>query len=84
MKHSTMFIIAVVIAVFFGTTSALMQQDYNKQLQENGIASLPPVFEAIPQHYINQTSRHKLMIGAGDVEVYSELQGKNAIIDEID
>src|SRR5204862_4045915 len=42
-----------------------------------------PVFEAIPQTYINQTSRHKLMIGAGEVQVYGELQGKNAIVDEI-
>jgi hypothetical protein len=83
MKHSTLFIIVVVLAVFFGSTSALMQQDYNKQLQEKGIDSAQPVFEAIPQTYINQTSRHKLMIGADDAEVYAALQDKNAIVDEI-
>ncbi len=83
MKHSIWFIIAVVITVFFTTTSALMQQDYKKQLQENGIDSRQPVFEAIPQTYINQTSRHKLMLGTEEAGVYAELQGKNAIVNEI-
>lgn len=83
MKHSTLFIIVVVLAVFMAGTNAMMQQDTNRLLQEDGIASTQPVFEAMPQSYINETSRHKLILGANDAQVYAELVGKNAIVDEI-
>ncbi|MBI3653932.1 MAG: S8 family serine peptidase [Acidobacteria bacterium] len=83
MKHSTLFLSALVIAVFVGGTSALMQQNYNKQLQDKGIDSAPPVLEAIPQTYMNQTSRHKLILAVADAQVYADLQNQNAIVDEI-
>ena len=83
MRHSRLFIVVIALALFVGGTSAMMQQENIKQLQENGIASTQPVFEAIPQSYINETSRHKLMIGADETQVYSELLSKNAILDEI-
>lgn len=83
MKHSTLFVVIVVLALFLSGTTAMMQQNYTKQLQENGVESTQPVFEAIPQTYTNQTSRHKMIIGADDAQVYTELLGKNAIVDEI-
>jgi hypothetical protein len=83
MKHSTLFIVVIVLALFLSGTSAMMQQNYTKQLQENGVDSTQPVFEAIPQSYINQTSRHKLMISADETQLYTELLSKNAILDEI-
>jgi hypothetical protein len=83
MKHSTLFIIVIAMALFLGGTSAMMQQDQKTQLQEGGIENPQPVFEAIPQTYINQTSRHKLIIGADEAQVYGELLSKNAILEEI-
>ncbi len=83
MKHSTLFILVLALALFVGGTSAMMQPDKKQLLQENAVESTQAVFDAIPQSYTNETSRHKLMIGADETQVYSELLSKNAIIDEI-
>jgi hypothetical protein len=83
MKHSTLFILVLALALFVGGTSAMMQPDNRKLLIEGGVESAQIVFDAIPQSYTNETSRHKLMIGADETQVYSELLSKNAILDEI-
>jgi hypothetical protein len=63
-----------------------MQQGAGKQLQQeigeqNGSA---PEIQALPQTYINSTSRHKLILSDADIEVYNNLLSKNAVVDVID
>lgn len=85
-KHPTLVLIALVTAVFLGGTSAMMQQQQWRELQEGGLETrlVGPELDSIPQTYINSGTRHKLMLNAGDEALYAELLSNNAIIDEID
>src|ERR1044071_6939044 len=80
MKHSTVFGIGLVLAVFLLSTSAMMQQDTANQLQDNSqIATL----NAIQGAYISNNTWHKLILRAEDQATYNELIAKDAILNEI-
>ncbi len=77
MKYSSRFIIALVVAVFLGGTTAMMQQENHQALDNN-------TYDAIPSTYINASTRHKLLLSASDTQTYNELSSRNAISEEID
>jgi subtilase family protein/BACON domain-containing protein len=78
MRHSKILVIALVLAGFLGGTTALMQQESGNDARQN------VNLDSIPQGYLNDGARHKLIVGAGDEAGYSELVSRNAIVDEID
>src|SRR5262245_13816252 len=77
MRYSSRFIIALVVAIFLGRPTAMMQQENNQVLVNNAN-------DAIPSTYISTSARHKLMLSASDVQTYNELLSRNAIAEEID
>lgn len=77
MKYSSRFLIALVVAVFLGGTTAMMQQENNLVLDNNTNDSLPST-------YLSASTRHKLMLSAADAQTYNDLLSRNAIADEID
>lgn len=77
MKHSTLFVTVMMLAVFLCGTSAFMQQGSGGQGQ-------PGLNAAKVNSYINSGSRHKLILGSEDVDVYNDLISKAAIVEEID
>ena len=85
MRRSSIFLIALVVSLFLGGTSALMQQEENKQLREEGNRSKDLASADVTvQAYINGGKHHKLMLGAGDEATYDALAASQAIVDEID
>ncbi len=80
MKHSTVFVIGLVLAVFLFSTSAMMQQDTANQLQDN---SQTATLSATPNAYISNNTWHKLILSAEDQATYNELIAKDAILNEI-
>lgn len=80
MKHSTVFLIGLVLAVFLFSTSAMMQQDTAKQLRDN---SQTATFNATPDAYVSNNTWHKVILGAEDQSAYNELVAKDAILNEI-
>lgn len=86
MKRPSLFLLALTLTVFLGGSSAFMQQSGSKQLQQeiSGQDPSAPELQALPQTYINNTSRHKLILGGEDISVYNNLLSKNAIVSEID
>lgn len=77
MKHSILFVTVMMLAVFLCGTSAFMRQGQTEQGQ-------PGLSAAKVNSYINNGSRHKLILGSEDVDVYNDLIGKAAIVEEID
>jgi hypothetical protein len=78
-------LIGVVLMVFLGGTTALMRQNDWRLLSEEGSTKQAVLDrDAIPQTYMNDSTRHKLFLAAGDEAAYSQLLDKNAIIEEID
>jgi hypothetical protein len=75
MKHSTIFMIGLVLAVFLLGTSAMMQQDSG--------SGTGPALEQIQQSYISDSLNHKIILDAHDNATYSELRDKGAIVEEI-
>lgn len=84
MKRSAIIAIVLMMAIFAFGTTAMMQKGNKKSLVDNDADQSVPLMDAIPQGFINGTSRHKLMISESDADTYSLLQSKNAIIDEVD
>jgi hypothetical protein len=71
--------------LFLGSTTALMRQsDWRLLSEEGGIKQTFLDRDTIPQSYLNDSTRHKLFLDAGDEAAYSQLLDKNAIIEEID
>lgn len=78
MKHSTVFVIGLLLAVMLLGTSAMMQQDPASQLQDSQQMTV------LPQDvYISDNTWHKLMLGAEDQATYNELKSRDAILNEI-
>jgi hypothetical protein len=75
MKHSTIFMIGLVLAVFLLGTSAMMQQDQTTQAS--------PALDQTQESYISDSLHHKLIIDARDEATYSALRDKGAIVGEI-
>ncbi len=86
MKRSSLVLIGLVLAVFLGGTTASMQQEDARRLRENtdSVDQQVPTPDAMPQTYINRSSRHKLILSSEDAPIFNELQNKNAIDDVID
>ncbi|HJQ67450.1 MAG TPA: S8 family serine peptidase [Blastocatellia bacterium] len=85
MRHSTLTVIALVFALFFCGTSALMQQGNNNDLSEGGRnPRTSSAFDALPQTFINDSTYHKLMLGDGDRAVYDSIRSAGAILEEFD
>ncbi len=85
MRHSTLTVIALVLALFLCGTSALMQQENNNDLSEGGRnPRTSSQFEALPQSFINDSTYHKLMLSDGDRAVYDSLSATGAILEEFD
>jgi hypothetical protein len=61
-----------------------MQQDNAKTLKQDDNETTQSISEATPASYINAGTRHKVIIGAGDQELYATLVARNAISSEID
>lgn len=77
MKHSILFVTVMMLAVFLCGTGAFMQQGQTEQGQ-------PGLSAAKVNSHINSGSRHKLILGSQDVDVYNDLISKAAIVEEID
>lgn len=84
MRHSTLTVIALVLALFLCGTSALMQQQ-NNDLSEGGRnPRTSSQFDALPQSFINDSTFHKLMLSDGDRAVYDSLSATGAILEDFD
>src|ERR1051325_3664922 len=75
MKHSTIFMIGLVLAVFLLGTSAMMQQDQPAQTS--------PSVDQVQETYISDSIHHKLIVNAQDEPALSALRDKGAIVEEI-
>jgi hypothetical protein len=85
MKHSTLTVIVLVLALFMFGTSALMQQENNNDLSEGGRnPRTSSQFDALPQSFINDSTYHKLMLSDQDRAVYDSLAARSAIVEEFD
>ena len=74
MRHSTLTVTALVLALFLCGTIALMQQENNNDLSEGGRnPRTSSQFDALPQSFINDSTFHKLMLSDGDRAVYDTL-----------
>ncbi|HEY9231369.1 MAG TPA: hypothetical protein VIS78_04465, partial [Blastocatellia bacterium] len=73
MKRSTVFVFALVLAVFFLSASAMMQQEVTPQ-------SVSPV---VPDTYVSDSALHKVIVGAAEQATYDALREQGAIRDEI-
>jgi hypothetical protein len=63
----------------------MMYQDNKGQLPErDGDRQAAPEPDRLPQGYINDSSRHKLIISNDDIATYNALLSQNAVIKEID
>jgi hypothetical protein len=78
MKRSIPFVIGILLAAFLSGTNALTQQDLNDRGQPRLNA------KAVANSYINNHSRHKLILRSEDIDVYNDLISKAAIVEEID
>jgi subtilase family protein/BACON domain-containing protein len=78
MKHSTVFVIGLALAIFMLGANAMMQQDTASQLQGSQQSAAPNA-----DAYISDNSWHKLIVDANDQTTYNQLQSRNAIIGEI-
>jgi hypothetical protein len=76
MKHSTIFVIGLMLVFLLGT-SAMMQQDTASQLRDAQQV-------AAPDAYVSDNTWHKLVLGAGDQATYDDLRDRGAIVGEID
>jgi Subtilase family/Viral BACON domain len=76
MKHSTIFMIGLVLAVFLLSTSAMMQQDSQATQMSPALDQAQPV-------YVSNGMHHKIILDAKDEENYSALRDKGAIVEEI-
>jgi hypothetical protein len=77
-KHITVFVIGLALAIFLLGANAMMQQDTTNLLR-NGQQTATPNAHA----YISDNSWHKLIIDANDQTTYNRLRSQNAIIGEI-
>ena len=68
----------LVLALFFGGTTAMMQQQSTEV-----VPSINPS-EGMPDTYTSDSYWHKLIVDSGDLEGYAALRDAGAIIDEID
>jgi hypothetical protein len=85
MRHSTLTVAGLVLALFLGGTSAMMQQENDRNLSESGRSpAASSQFDALPQSFINDSPHHKLMLGDRDRAVYDSLAARNAILEEFD
>ncbi|HEX8184189.1 MAG TPA: S8 family serine peptidase, partial [Blastocatellia bacterium] len=78
MKHSTIFMIGLVLAVFLLGTSALMQQDVASEIRQPG-----PVLDVTQESYVSDGTHHKLIVAAEDEATYAALRDKGAIVEEV-
>ncbi|HVG20309.1 MAG TPA: S8 family serine peptidase, partial [Blastocatellia bacterium] len=78
MKHSTIFVIGLVLTVFLLSTSAMMQQDDRSDARQTG-----PALDETQQSYVSDGPLHKLILDAQDEATYSALRDKGAIVEEI-
>ncbi|HEY7914252.1 MAG TPA: S8 family serine peptidase [Blastocatellia bacterium] len=78
MKRSTLFVMLLVLALFFGATSATMQQQSTEV-----VPSINPS-EGMPDVYTSDSYWHKLIVDGSDLEGYTALRDAGAIVDEID
>jgi hypothetical protein len=78
MKRSIPFVIGILLAAFLSGTNALTQQDLNDRGQPRLNA------KAVANSYINNHSRHKLILRSEDIDVYNDLISKAAMVEEID
>jgi hypothetical protein len=85
MRHSTQIVVGLVLALFFGGTSAMMQKQNDKDLSESGRSEqISSQFDALPQTFINDSTYHKLMLADSDGAVYDGLAASRAIVEEFD
>jgi hypothetical protein len=77
MKRSMPFVTGILLSVFLSGTNAITQQVVNDRGQ-------PLNAKAIANSYINNHSRHKLILRSEDIDVYNDLISKAAIVEEID
>jgi len=85
MKHATLFLTVVVLAMMLGGSTALMQRESVKQLGEDSqTEQTNPLEDATPQTYISSGSRHKMILRREDVETYNYLLETRSILGEID
>jgi hypothetical protein len=84
MRHSTLIVVGLVLALFLGGTSAMMQQENDKDLSGGSRAQTSSQFDALPQSFINDSTYHKLMLDASDRAVYDSLAASRAIVEEFD
>ena len=76
MKHSTIFMIGLVLTVFLLSTSAMMQQD-------SQATQMSPALDQVQPSYVSNGMHHKIILDAKDEENYSALRDKGAIVEEI-
>jgi hypothetical protein len=77
MRRSIPFVTGILLSVFLSGTNAITQQVVNDRGQ-------PLNAKAIANSYINNHSRHKLILRSEDIDVYNHLISKAAIVEEID
>jgi len=78
MKHLTVFVMGLALAIFLLGANARMQQD-TANLLRDGQQTATPNRDA----YISDNSWHKLIIDANDQATYNQLRSQGAIISEI-
>ena len=78
MKHLTVFVIGLALAIFLLGANAKMQQE-TANLLRDGQQTATPNRDA----YISDNSWHKLIIDANDQTTYNQLRSQGAIISEI-
>jgi hypothetical protein len=81
MKHSTIFMIGLVLTTFLLGTSAIMHQDPTTQTRN---AQRTTILDAIPDEYTSDNTWHKLILRPDDQAVSDALRDSGAVIDEID
>ncbi len=84
MKRATFILLCVVMAIFVGGTSALMQQGNRLLRESDDTTQTLPTAEAMPQNYINKGSRHKLIVRHDEMDIYNQLISTGAVVGEVD
>lgn len=80
MRHSTVFITGLVLAIFLLGTSAIMQHEPASRQRDTQPAT---TLDSIPNAYISDNTWHKLILGADDQATYDALRDSGAILSEI-
>ena len=85
MKHSTIWVITLVLAVFLCGSSAMMQGENKKQLAETSPEAIQsPIEDALPRTFMNSGNRHKLILAQDDQATMDALADRGAIVETVD